>query len=197
MRAILVCMLRVHLGAGRRLRKGGASRDVESDGSSPMDVYGDNCHLSTIEAGVYAEMQCGSYIYMDADYGRNRERGANRPRLRAEPLRPGDGDAVRPRTAPSSTPASRRSRATPARRSSATSPPPPTSAPPTSTAASASRAPPTASASATRSASSPATANPPSTSTTGMSGSRCTICSSFIMAIVPLGPRNAKGMAAL
>jgi hypothetical protein len=25
-----------------------------------MDVYGDNCHLSTIEAGVYAEMQCGS-----------------------------------------------------------------------------------------------------------------------------------------
>ena len=90
--------------AGRRLRKGGASRDVESDGS-PEDVYSDNCHLSITDrlaapltplpprhrmpdrhrgrhgtfefesaSGVYSELQCGSYIFMDADYGRNLDR---------------------------------------------------------------------------------------------------------------------------
>ena len=26
-------------------------------------------------SGVYTELQCGSYIFMDADYGRNRDRG--------------------------------------------------------------------------------------------------------------------------
>jgi 3-hydroxy-D-aspartate aldolase len=25
-------------------------------------------------SGVYTELQCGSYIFMDADYGRNRDR---------------------------------------------------------------------------------------------------------------------------
>ncbi len=37
-------------------------------------LYSDNCHLSTIEAasGVYTELQCGSYIFIDADYGRER-----------------------------------------------------------------------------------------------------------------------------
>jgi 3-hydroxy-D-aspartate aldolase len=32
--------------------------------------------LSTIEAasGVYTELQCDSYIFMDANYGRNRDR---------------------------------------------------------------------------------------------------------------------------
>ncbi len=99
--------------------------------------------------------------------------------LRAEPLRVGDGDEP-----PDRGPRDRRRRPQGARlrlrarRSSATSPPPPTSAPPTSTAGSASRAPPTASASATRSASSPAIATRPSTSTTGMSASAATASSS-------------------
>jgi hypothetical protein len=61
----------------------------------------------------------------------------------------------------------RRSPSTPARRSSATSPPRVTSAPLTSTAGSASPAPPTGSISATRCASSRAIATRPSTSTTG------------------------------
>jgi hypothetical protein len=32
-------------------------------------------------SGVYTELQCGSYIFMDADYGRNRDRDG-------EPTRP-------------------------------------------------------------------------------------------------------------
>jgi len=32
---------------------------------------------------AYTELQCGSYIFMDADYGRNLDRDA----IRAEPLR--------------------------------------------------------------------------------------------------------------
>ena len=37
-------------------------------------------------SGVYTELQCGSYIFMDADYGRNRDRdggAASRPSSRA------------------------------------------------------------------------------------------------------------------
>jgi 3-hydroxy-D-aspartate aldolase len=38
-------------------------------------------------SGVYTELQCGPYIFMDADYGRNRpDQG-----LRAESLRLSDG----------------------------------------------------------------------------------------------------------
>ena len=90
-------------------------------------------------SGVYTELQCGSYIFMDADYGRNLDRdGAPTKRLRAEPLRLGDGDEP-----PDRGPRDRRRRPEGARlrlrarRPSGTSPPPPTSAPPTSTAASA------------------------------------------------------------
>jgi len=44
-------------------------------------------------SSVYTELQCGSYIFMDADYRRNRDRdGAPDEGLRAEPLRLGDGD---------------------------------------------------------------------------------------------------------
>jgi hypothetical protein len=44
-------------------------------------------------SGVYTELQCGSYIVMDADYGKNRDprRRALRDH-RAEPLRLEDGD---------------------------------------------------------------------------------------------------------
>jgi len=42
-------------------------------------------------SGVYPELQCGSYIFMDADYGRNLRRRPDQG-LRAEPLRMGDGD---------------------------------------------------------------------------------------------------------
>jgi 3-hydroxy-D-aspartate aldolase len=39
-------------------------------------------------SGVYTELQCGSYIFLDADYGRDLDRDA----IRAEPLGVGDGD---------------------------------------------------------------------------------------------------------
>jgi hypothetical protein len=42
-------------------------------------------------SGVYTELQCGSYIFMDADHGRNPRRRPD-PGLRAEPIRLGDGD---------------------------------------------------------------------------------------------------------
>jgi hypothetical protein len=44
-------------------------------------------------SGVYTELQCGSYIFMDADYGHNLDRdGSPDQGLRAKPLRVGDGD---------------------------------------------------------------------------------------------------------
>ena len=130
-------------------------------------------------SGVYTELQCGSYIFMDADYGRNLDRhGA--PTKAFEPSlfvwatvmsRPAQDraivDAGLKALAFDSGPLW-----------SATSPPPLTSAPPTSTAASAFRAPPTGSRSETRSASSPAIATRPSTSTTGMSASAPTASNS-------------------
>jgi D-serine deaminase-like pyridoxal phosphate-dependent protein len=92
-------------------------------------------------SGVYSELQCGSYIFMDADYGRNRDRDGE-PTKAFEPSlfvwatvmsRP-------PRTVRSSMPASRRWPSTRARRWSATS-----------TAGLQCRPPPTGSGSATRS----------------------------------------------
>src|ERR1700736_5291401 len=97
-------------------------------------------------SGVYTELQCGSYIFMDADYGRNLDHDGE-PTKAFEPSlfvwatvmsRPTEdraifGAGLKARAFESGPPPS------------ATSPPPPTSAPPTSTAASASRAPPTAS----------------------------------------------------
>jgi hypothetical protein len=51
--------------------------------------------LSTIEAAsrVYTELRCGSYIFMDADYGRNLNRDGT-PTKAFEPslYRLGDGD---------------------------------------------------------------------------------------------------------
>jgi hypothetical protein len=44
-------------------------------------------------SGVYTELQCGSYIFMDADYGRNRDRdGAPTKAFEPSPLCLGDGD---------------------------------------------------------------------------------------------------------
>jgi len=110
-------------------------------------------------SGVYTELQCGSYIFMGADYGRNRDRDGAPTKAFEQSLfvratvmsRPTEDRAT-------VAPASRRSPSIRARRWSATSPPRPTSAPPTITAASPSRPPRTGSHLATRSASSPATA---------------------------------------
>jgi len=107
-------------------------------------------------SGVYTELQRGSYIFMDAEYGRNLDRDGARPGPSSRASSSGRRRrSAQPRTVRSSTPASMRSPSMPARRSSATSPPRPTSAPRTSTATSPYRPPPTASPSATRSASSP------------------------------------------
>jgi len=151
--------------AGRRLRKDGVSRGVESDGSrqTPIvtivtcqtrkwgglsarhgiecpDITGAGTGSFEFEAasGVYTELQCGSYIFMDADYVRNLDHDGA-PTKAFEPSL-------------FVWPASRRWPSIPTRRSSPTSPPRPTSASPTSTAASPSRPPPTGSTSATRSA---------------------------------------------
>jgi hypothetical protein len=44
-------------------------------------------------SGVYTELHCGSYIFMDVDYGRNRDRDDEPTKaLRAEPLRLGHSD---------------------------------------------------------------------------------------------------------
>src|SRR5262249_20614411 len=98
-------------------------------------------------SGVYAELQCGSYIFMDADYGRNLDHDgaptkAFEPRLlvwATAMSRPAEDRAIVDAD-------SRHWPLIPARRSSATS------APPTSTAASPPPPPPTGSGSATRSA---------------------------------------------
>jgi D-serine deaminase-like pyridoxal phosphate-dependent protein len=98
-------------------------------------------------------LQCGSYIFMDADYGRNRDRDGE-PTTAFEPSlfvwatvmsRPAEDRAIVDAGLKALT------FSTQARRSSATSPTPPMNAPPTSTAGSPSRPPPTGSGSATRS----------------------------------------------
>ena len=44
-------------------------------------------------SGIYTELQCGSYIFMDADYGRNRDRdGAPTKTFEPSLLCMGDGD---------------------------------------------------------------------------------------------------------
>ena len=114
-------------------------------------------------SGVYTELRCGSYLFMDADYGRNLDRDGA-PTKAFEPSlfvwatvmsRPTDDRAIvdsRPKGARLRFgPAARLRQARRHLR-----------APPTSTEGSASRAPPTASRSATRSASSPAIATRPS-----------------------------------
>ena len=138
-----------HLGGAaegdRRRGREGRRRPATSwprNGIACANITGAGTGTFEFEAGsgVYTELQCGSYIFMDADYGRNLDRdGGADPRLRAEPLRLGDGDEPPDRRA-----RHRRCRAEgarhwiPARRPSGTSPPPSTSAPPTSTAGSAS-----------------------------------------------------------
>jgi 3-hydroxy-D-aspartate aldolase len=103
-------------------------------------------------SGVYTELQCGSYIFMDADYGRNRDRDGE-PTKAFEPSlfvwatvmsRPAEDRAI--------VDAGLRALAFDrGRRSSATSPSRPTSAPRTSTAGSPFPPPPTGSGSAIRS----------------------------------------------
>src|ERR1700730_9981328 len=135
--------------------KAGHTRDfLARHGIDCPDITGVGTGSFEFEAasGLYTELQCGSYIFMDADYGRNRDRDGG-PTKEFEPSLFVWGAVMsRPGTAQSWTPASRRSPSTQARHWSATSPPRPASAPPTSTAVSPSRPPPTACGSATRSA---------------------------------------------
>src|SRR3984893_16941658 len=142
--------------------KAGRTRDLLArDGIDCPTVTGAGTGTFEFEtaSGVYTELQCGSYIFMAADYDRNLDRDGA-PTKAFEPSLFVWATVMSP--PPERSPSAR------VRGSSATSPPPPTSAPPTSTAASASRAPPTASRSATRSASSPAIATRPSPSQTRM-----------------------------
>jgi D-serine deaminase-like pyridoxal phosphate-dependent protein len=104
-------------------------------------------------SGVYTELQCGSYIFMDADYGRNRDHDGAPPNAFEPSLfvwatvmsRPTDDRAIddaglKALAFDSGPPLV------------CDEPAAPTSAPPTSTAASPYRPPPTGSGSATRSA---------------------------------------------
>jgi D-serine deaminase-like pyridoxal phosphate-dependent protein len=69
--------------------KAAATRElIEANGLSCPVVTGAGTGSFEFEAasGVYTELQCGSYIFMDADYGRNRDRdgapvGTFRPSL--------------------------------------------------------------------------------------------------------------------
>jgi hypothetical protein len=130
-------------------------------------------------SGVYAELQCGSYILMDADYGRNLDRDGA-PTKAFEP-------SLFVRATVMSRPTDDRAIVDAGLKALACDSGPPLvcdepaatyeRAPPTSMDASASQAPPIASGSATRSASCPAIATRPSTSTTGMSASATTVWS--------------------
>ena len=65
------------------VEKAGATRDLLADnGIACANITGAGTGTFEFEAGsgVYSELQCGSYIFMDADYGRNLDRdgGATR-----------------------------------------------------------------------------------------------------------------------
>jgi 3-hydroxy-D-aspartate aldolase len=59
------------------VEKAGATRDLLAANGIPCDnITGAGTGTFEFEAGsgVYTELQCGSYIFMDADYGRNLDR---------------------------------------------------------------------------------------------------------------------------
>jgi 3-hydroxy-D-aspartate aldolase len=88
-------------------------------------------------SGVYTELQCGSYIFMDADYGRNLDRDGEPTKAFEPSLFVWATVMSRPAETCAIVDAGLKAFAfDPARRSSATSPPRPMSAPPTSTAGS-------------------------------------------------------------
>ena len=63
---------------GRAPSGGRQTRDLLArHGIDCPDITGVGTGSFEFEAasGVYTELQCGSYIFMDADYGRNRDRG--------------------------------------------------------------------------------------------------------------------------
>ena len=66
-----------------------------------------------VASGVWGELQAGSYLFMDRDYADN-DAGAGRAALRARAVRQEPGDEPRRRRTPSSTPATSRTRSTPA-----------------------------------------------------------------------------------
>ena len=63
--------------------KAGQTRDLLARHSIPCPtITGAGTGTFEFEAasGVYTELQCGSYIFMDADYGRNLDHDGARPR---------------------------------------------------------------------------------------------------------------------
>jgi D-serine deaminase-like pyridoxal phosphate-dependent protein len=41
---------------------------------SRQSLHSPDTSTENLASGVYTEVQCGAYIFMDADYGRNRDR---------------------------------------------------------------------------------------------------------------------------
>ena len=63
------------------VEKAAATRDLlRANGIACDNITGAGTGTFEFEAGsgVYTELQCGSYIFMDADYGRNLDRGGRR-----------------------------------------------------------------------------------------------------------------------
>ena len=120
--------------------KAGSTRDLLTQNGIPCPVVtgaGTGSFEFETGSGVYTELQCGSYIFMDADYGRNLDHDGA-PTKTFEPSlfvwatvmsRPTEERAI-------VEPGSRHWPSIQARLWSGTSPPPPTSAPPTSMAGS-------------------------------------------------------------
>ena len=60
--------------------KAGRTRDLLArHGIECPTVTGAGTFEFELASGVYTELQCGSYIFMDADYGRNFDRDGARP----------------------------------------------------------------------------------------------------------------------
>ena len=61
--------------------KAGRTRDLLAHhgiACPTITAAGTGTFESETASGVYTELQCGSYIFMDADYGRNRDRDGQR-----------------------------------------------------------------------------------------------------------------------
>ena len=79
--------------ARRRALAAASKAAIEAAGLACPVVTGAGTGTWQLErdSGVYTELQPGSYVFMDADYGRN-ALAPDQHALRAEPVRAGDGD---------------------------------------------------------------------------------------------------------
>ena len=183
----------------RKAAEQGAARTrdlLERNGISCPVVTGAGTGTFEFEtgSGVYTELQCGSYIFMDADYGRNLDPDGAPTKVFEPSLFVWATVMSRPTEERAIVDAGLNERWRPdsARPWCGTSPPRPMNAPPTSTAASRLPAPPTGSISATRSGSSPVTATRPSTSTTGMPASAANASKSLVARSPPAARRARR-----